>query len=234
MCKEIKRYPSKKGEVGLQTLIEIKGEQFEVLSCENQFILHPLVFGILPVWKDSSPFDFELQISLDNYKIALHEMWVEADCALPIINGILPKYVSRHERDGALYDKLNIPIQYTGAILMAHTLVNDYGIQRSEGQNYPCFCYKVVYEYIFENGILITTIDHSRAMIRIRKNLDLGYRDIKKKRDLKCIQQFIKTSLVGDYKQLKRRKKLENYLSNMRELYKEHPCISLEINIDTQ
>lgn len=225
--------PFKKGEVGLQTLIEMKGEQFEVLNCENQFILHPLVFGILPVWKESSPFDFNLQISLENYKMALHQMWVEADCALPMINGILPKYTSSHGRDGALYDKLNIPLQYSGAILMANSFVNDYGIQLEQGQKYPCYCYKVVYEYIFENGILITTIDHSRAMIRIRKNLDLGYRDLTKKRDFKCIEQFIKTSLVGDYKPSKSKKKQENYFSKMRDLYKEHPCIRVELNMDS-
>lgn len=225
--------PFKKGEVGMQTLIEIKGEQFEVLNCENQFIVHPLVFGILPVWKESSPFDFNLHISLENYKIALCQMWVEADCALPKINGILPKYISNHGKDGALYDKLNIPLQYSGAILMANSLVNDYGIQPEQGKSHPCFSYKVVYEYIFENGILITTIDHSRAMIRIRKNLDLGYRNLTKMRDFKCIEQFVKTSMVGDYKPLKSKKKQERYFTKMRELYKEDPCIRVEINMDS-
>lgn len=217
----------------MQTRIEIKGEQFDVLSCENQFIFHPLVFSILPVWKDSSPFDFTLDFKVDNYKIELCSMWLEVDCTLPVINGVVPKPTVMNNHEGVIYEKLAIPVQYTGAVLMANTIVNDYDITPDDRGIYPCFCYKVVYEYIFENGILITTIDHSRAMLRIRKNLDLGYRDWNKKRDKRCINQFIKTSFVGNYKK-KRNKKREEYLANMCKLYKENPGISLEINIDAK
>lgn len=215
----------------MQTLIEYRGEQFEVLECEHQYILHPQVFGILPVWKESSHFDFSMNFKLDEYKLTMNQMWVEADCAMPVINGIAPQYKTKNEQEGVIYDSLNIPIQYTGAILMAHTKVNVYGIVPEEQETLPCFCYKVVYEYIFENGILITTIDHSRAMVRIRKNLDLGYRDWNKKRDRRCIQQFIKTSLVGDYKLPRSKKKKEAYMSLMRAMYKEDAGISLAINI---
>ncbi len=222
----------RRGEVSLQTLFDIKGEQFEVLNCENQFIFHPVVLGISPVWKMNSPYDFDLRMELDNYKISLRQMWVHSDCVMPIVNEVVPKYGALEKKEGVLYNNLDIPIQYTGAILMAHTLVNDYGVHIIEGQKYPCYCYKVVYEYVFENGILITTIDHSRAMLRIRKNIDLGYRNLNKKRDMRCIQQFVKSSFIGNYKVTKSKKKLEDYLANMRELYKDNPCIEVKINID--
>lgn len=192
-------------------------------------MFHPQVFGIHPIWKESSPFDFRMEIVLDNYKISLHRMWVKADCAMPVINGISPQYFAEGLKEGVIYDKLDIPILYTGAILLAHTKLNDYGIRPEAEEGLPCFCYKSVYEYIFENGILITTIDHSRSMLRIRKNIDFGYRDWNKKRDQRCIERFMKTSFVGDYKKVSK-KKTDEYLCEMRKLYKDSPCIMVEMN----
>lgn len=213
--------------------MEYRGELYEVLKCENEYMIHPSVFGILPLWKDSSPFDFSMKVTLDNYKITLDQMWVDADCMMPVINGVAPKVqFEEKQSQGVTYEDLDVQILYTGSILVANTLVNDYDMEVPEGEKYPCFCYKVVYEYVFENGILITTIDHSRAMLRIRKNLDLGYRYLNKKRDRRCIEQFIKTSLVGDYKLKKNKKKKELYLAQMRSLYKERPDVKVEMKLN--
>ena len=37
-------------------------------------------------------------------------------------------------------------------------------------------------------------------MKRVRMNLNCGYRTLDKKKDVRCIQKFIRESFVGDYK----------------------------------
>lgn len=187
----------------MHTWIELKGEQYEVLRYEHPFILHPIVFGMNSKERDGSFANVELQLSLDNYKLVLRQMELES---------------TEH-----------IPVLYSGAILMAKTLVNDYGMDPNVEESYPCYCYKEVYEYVFEKGVLVTTIDHSRSMIRIRKNIDLGYRDLTKKRDVKCIQQYLRTSFVGRYKKAYNKKKTLAYVRKMKELYQDYCSLRLEI-----
>lgn len=90
---------------------------------------------------------------------------------------------------------LKIGLTYSGGIIIARDFVESYG----NFEEYPCYCYKRVFELIFEDGRLVTSIDHSKAMTRIRKNIEKGLRDIRSKKDYKCIQRFIKESFVKNY-----------------------------------
>ena len=75
---------------------------------------------------------------------------------------------------------------------------------------------------------MITTIDHSKAMLRVRKNIDKGYRDLGKFRDRKCIDQFIRTSLLGTYRKTHSLRKKMKCLDRMKDLYLNYPSIRVE------
>ncbi len=95
--------------------------------------------------------------------------------------------------------ELMIPNAYSGSIVIGRGLIdNDYLLQVN---GIPCYGYEEVIELIFSQGILVTTINHSRAMKRVRMNLDCGYRTLDKKKDVRCIQKFLRDSFVGDYKE---------------------------------
>lgn len=95
--------------------------------------------------------------------------------------------------------ELMIPNIYSGSIVIGKGLIaNDY---LSHSNEIPCYGYEEVIELIFSQGILVTTINHSRAMKRVRMNLDCGYRTLDKKKDVRCIQKFLRDSFVGDYKE---------------------------------
>jgi len=115
------------------------------------------------------------------------------------------------------YYDINQPLHYTGSITIADDFVKDYSMNDT-GQA-PCFCYKCILELIFEDGILITTIDHSRDMLRIRKNIELGLRSLSKKRDFRCIEHFIKSTFIGNYKPFSSPKKSKKYLNKMKKQY---------------
>lgn len=95
--------------------------------------------------------------------------------------------------------ELMIPNVYSGSLVIGRGLIaNDY---LSLANGIPCYGYEEVIELIFSQGILVTTINHSRAMKRVRMNLDCGYRTLDKKKDVRCIQKFLRDSFVGDYKE---------------------------------
>ena len=95
--------------------------------------------------------------------------------------------------------ELMIPNVYSGSIVIGKGLIaSDY---LAQGYEVPCYGYEEVIELIFSQGILVTTINHSRAMKRVRMNLDCGYRTLDKKKDVRCIQKYLRDSFVGDYKE---------------------------------
>ena len=204
----------------MHTIIKIKEEVFDVLMHENQYLFHPVLLNHGSLEKSKLLEPKELNIELVSYKLILKHMRVESDEELPTIQGVVPDRELELSNIGTYHD-LDLDMKYTGAILMANTLVNTYGDEPDQAGNYPCYCYKVVYEYVFEQGILVTTIDHSRAMLRIRKNLDLGYRSLDKKRDYRCIRRFIKASLIGRYKSTKKYEKYNHNFQAICEQYKD-------------
>lgn len=205
----------------MKTTIRMKEEEYTVLVCENEYIFHPSVFGICPVWSDSSPYEYDMEIILENYKVSLNYLWVSSDCAYPLIHQVFPKPCTKNEMEGVEYNNLDLPITYSGTILLTKEVVNDYGFEEV-----PCYGYKKVLECVFENGILITTVDHSKAMLRIRKNLDLGYRNLDIRRDERCINHFLKTSLIGKYRLFRNTKRRQKYLNDMKLSYQNNPSIA--------
>lgn len=136
-----------------------------------------------------------IMYSLNEYKLQLHSFFIQR---------------------GESSEKDNIApapefLDYTGGIILATDFIESFG----NADIFPCYCYQKVMELIFNEGTLITTIDHSKAMIRIRKNIIKGLRDIHNKKDNRCIRKFIKDSLVGNYTRTLKRKRIRTSISKM-------------------
>lgn len=86
-------------------------------------------------------------------------------------------------------------IKYSGGVLIAKGLLEEYK------EYEDMFSYETVLELIFKNGCLITTVDHSKAVLRIRKNLERGLRSMANARDRVCIQRFMNRTVICDYRQ---------------------------------
>ncbi|KSV60076.1 hypothetical protein [Acetivibrio ethanolgignens] len=92
-------------------------------------------------------------------------------------------------------EDLHIPLSYNGSVLLVRELLERYAEYK------PLYGYKKLMELIFDHGKLITAIDHSRAMYRIRRNLEAGLRDMANPKDARCILSFIDDLFVGKYKE---------------------------------
>lgn len=157
------------------------GECYEILHAEQEFIIHPAAFGLLPISKTSLQCSYISDFHIDKYQL------------------MLDKITLTQEESGEvkLYEPIEGKLLYHGTILIATNLFKEYYLK---GGKLACFSYQKVLELVFENGMLITTVDQSKAMLRIRKNIELGLRSLNKKRDLRCILRFMNSSFVGNYK----------------------------------
>lgn len=83
----------------------------------------------------------------------------------PVING-----VTAEEFDFGLsrYNDVNIPIKYTGSILLGNGFIRDYYIHMGFQQPYA---YRVVLELKFKDGVLINKTDYSDKMQELRETL---------------------------------------------------------------
>lgn len=198
-------------------IIIINNEAYEILASEHLYIFHPEYFGITPTWSNDSNFQYKCLFELKDQQLYLKSFQVTSDRGYPVINHIKPEICSAgQELETVQYININEPLEYSGAIMFANSLVKDYRTPYHLDMYNPlCFSYKFVGELIFDEGKLITSVNHNKAMRRIRKNIDMGLRSLDKKQDIKCIVKFIKASFIGDY-QPQEKKKKRNRIENLK------------------
>jgi len=204
-------------------------KNYKILFTEQEFIVHPAAFGLLPLALASLQYSFNSSFHIEDYRLTLDKIIIS--------NGEIGSF------EGVKTDANEKPflfqyttIAYNGSILIGANQLKEYNIKECNKKEYNkkecnkkeynlkenkmnCFSYQSVFELVFEDGILITTIDKSKAMSRIRKNIELGLRSLSKSRDVRLIQHFINSSLVGDYKPFRRDSSRLKYLKEMKNEY---------------
>lgn len=199
------------------------GSPYVVLKCEDSPYL-PGDFGIHPTWEKDKSFQYSGNLAIEEFKLYLQDLSVFCDRSFPEIGDIEPKiYEISYGITNACYEGIHIPLLYTGGMIAGKGYLKEYdkGMICSGRYYEPVYCYETLVELIFQDGRLVTEIDHSKAMRRIRKNLDLGLRSLEKERDVKCIRHFIGTSFIGDYEhpgknKKKKRFRINNYIKKLR------------------
>lgn len=175
---------------------------YKIIAIEQEYIIHPSALGYVPVTTEAIKHPFSCCFHMDDYQMILDKIMVYPDDKIAIPTEI--------------HDFTELKMSYNGAVLIGNTLVKEFNWG---GFETACFSYKNVYELVFENGILITSIDQSRAMQRIRKNIELGYRSIANKHDVHVIKHFLNSSLIGDYKLFFSNRRRLKYIKEMKKDY---------------
>jgi len=174
-------------------------KSYKILASEQEFIIHPAAFDLLPSTKLSLLSSFSCTFHIEDFKLYLDLIMLHMD-----------------EINEKIYEFKDCMIAYNGTILIAANMVKDFHMKSNK---LACFSYQSVLELVFEDGILITTIDQSKAMLRIRKNIDLGLRCPTKGRDIRCIKRFLNSSFVGDYNSIRLLSRKLKQLKEMKEDY---------------
>lgn len=174
-------------------------KKYKIILTEQEFIIHPSALNLLPLTKVSALQPFSVALHIENYQLFLDALVL-------------------HHEDGSedRYDFDHRRVFYNGTILIGNGLVREYDMNDMKP---ACFSYQNVKELVFQDGILTTTVEQNRAMLRIRKNLELGLRSLDKSRDFRCINRFLSSSFVGDYKPFKLSVNRIRYLKAMKAKY---------------
>lgn len=188
--------------------IYFKNDFYTVLLREADNLLMDIVRDHKPIWKSYAG-DVIASYDLQNYMLTLQDL-------------ILDKHLMKENEKfydqipsvdlitgNKVFDKLNCPVNYTGHIVVAKDVVDTFSYDEGLSE-YPCFCYKEVYELCFDQGALVTSIDHSKAMVRIRKNIEKGLRNVKNQKDIRCINKFLNQTFCHDFERNRKLRKVKN------------------------
>lgn len=92
-----------------------------------------------------------------------------------------------------VYENVNLNIPYTGRILVGDEYIRNYSIFM---EYRLCWAYKILQEFVFEDGLLLETIDHSKYVEELRiKIKELGI----KPAHLDDAHEFVTNSFSLDY-----------------------------------
>jgi hypothetical protein len=186
-----------------------KNTEYTILAAEQECIIHPIALGYLPYSSASLQCSFSSHFIIQDYQLLLSRLDIVTNEAMNLGGMHMEGYARKHSFE-------EFPVSYNGTILIGANIVKEYYLN---GNSPAYFSYQKLIELVFENGILITTVDQSRAMLRIRKNLELGLRSIDNKRDKRCINRFMNSVLVGDYKPFLLQYNLMKYVKDMKQDY---------------
>lgn len=177
-----------------------------ILAAEQEHIVHPAALGLTSLTKDTMEQSYFAEFEVKDYQLYLKciTLGSNQESATPFTNPDKTYYFE------------DFKVSYNGAVMIGTKRVKDYIFKDKEA---PCFSYQKVYELVFAKGKLITTIDQSKAMLRIRKNIELGLRSLHKKNDQRCIERFIHSSMVGDYRPFLLKQSRYRYLKEMKKDY---------------
>ena len=189
-------------------------KSYTIISAEHEFVIHPIAFDILPLTLSSAECSFASSFQVINNCLLLKSLSIFKDET----TSFTAEPADMIEEPYIFHDK---PISYSGTILIGDVPIKEYIMKEyiMKESRTTIFSYKSVYELIFEDGNLITTIDHSKAMLRIRKNIELGLRSLTNKWDVRCIFHFMKSTFIGDYRTFSSAKKRLKYLKEMKSSY---------------
>lgn len=169
-----------------------KGEDYSIVSISKSINFSPYEYGLKPFgcctacW---AGYWCHYDISKDG--IVLRNLYINSESGYPKINDV---DVSDTEYIGhRVYQNLNLPMNYTGKILVGNNFINKYyihmGYQRA-------WAYETLVELVFENGKLVEEIDQSEVAKKLRESFDDEKFSIER---MLNIPKFVKESFSLDF-----------------------------------
>jgi hypothetical protein len=193
--------------MSLKQQILYLNKNYQILQMEQEFIVHPAAFGLVPMNKSALQCSYSADFHIEDYHLYLDRIKLSSSDSL---TGTKYDYMEKQ------YEFEHRRIAYNGTVLIGTDLVKEYTLK---GCKPACFSYQNVMELVFEDGVLITAVEQNKAMLRIRKNLELGLRNLNVSRDVRCISRFMNSAFVGDYKSFKLPISRMKYLQDMKSFY---------------
>jgi len=151
----------------ISDIIFYSNNQYSIVALEKELPFHPKNYGLEPQPVSTACYrGYYCEYSLIENQLVLSKLNIGLKEDKPAINGIQPQKGKHFETSGFWeYNDLNIPIDYSGGMVIGSQLILEFyihmGFQRPHS-------FKEVFELIIDKGKLIECIDHSKRMEEIR------------------------------------------------------------------
>lgn len=170
-----------------------KRRKYDIIAMSRDINFNPRKFGLNPVAMSSACW----RGYVCGYKITTKGIFLDklnisiTNNPVPEINGVKPQSSGCDDTFRGVYKGLNLPIKYTGSIILGRKFIDRYyihmGFQRAHA-------YEEVIEIVFVRGRVVRTIDHSNIAAEIRKQIELDNYSV----NSASIPQFVEESFSLD------------------------------------
>lgn len=156
----------------VQDKIKYKNKEYSIIAMTNPLEFNPEDYGITPstfctaCWRG-----FWCDYEISDTEIYLGDLFINSDNdEYPLIEGVsVSNYTGRDNMGHHVYQNLNIKLPYTGKILLGNEFISEYYIHM--GFQYP-WTYKILKEFSFKDGKLLTVIDCSDIAGELRDKIN--------------------------------------------------------------
>ena len=166
----------------------IDSKEYNFISSSERNAFFPKQFGIVPYWFSTGCYrGYFCEYEIENSELKLKNLFINTeDKKYPDINDMISMFLPGESRKNKinsskekkeakeiakilgikLYADINIPIKYTGKLLLGNHFLTDYYIHM--GIQKP-WTYEEVKEFNFVNGVLFEVRDCSHIVKKIRE-----------------------------------------------------------------
>lgn len=186
--------------------VDFEGTKFTLCGCNGSELFDPTAYKLTPAAPSTACYrgwtaEFSVQQNLQLKDLhVFHEAGLPAKnkhANGPAINSILPIEPNSWCGFNCLYKDLNLPIQFTGGLLLGDGFIKQSGVNMGY---HPFWKYESVFELIFENGNLKCAEDKSTVALAVReKHLVSGILGHKKIVDDAAVARWIEQSFSLNY-----------------------------------
>ncbi len=185
----------------MSDIFYVKEKKYFLVAMSELIGFDPRKYGIIPAPISTACWRGYLCVyDVTQKRLYLRDLYINSkNSVYPDINCVcaFPKAKSDIGLFGGAhwYGHLNIPIEYSGKILIGNDFIQEYYIHM--GFQMP-WSYKNLIELDFENGVLTNTVNHSEAARKIRKEIIRSPEEFKKALYGKNSADFIKKCFSTD------------------------------------
>ena len=165
-----------------------EGKEYSIIAMSKNINFNIEDFGIQPEYTCTACWrGFAIDYSIEYAKLLLKTIWVsQSGSGYPDVNGVKVKKLEKRGIFSYVYENVNMPIKYTGKIVIGCGFIDKYYIHMGFQE---AWAYETVLELIFKKGVLLDVIDHSDRVRKIREDIESGKSDTKEVNILSSIHK---------------------------------------------
>ncbi len=145
-------------------------EEYSIIAISEPISFNPRNYGLKPFYACTACYKgYWCTYNINENGIVLEKLFIHTlDGNYPEIDGVAPSGEEDACFGHRLYNNINLKINYTGKILVGDEFIEEYYIHM--GTQKP-WAYKVLIEFVFENGKLTEKNDKSHLAAELREML---------------------------------------------------------------